>query len=130
MIQKRWRPGVQALPSGKKRLLEQLQATKESLRSPVSAADNDNTSASPKEAKPPKRSAERPEHNHNWIPWIIGACLAGGGGGGGGVHLLMYLLAKTCACARDQRRWRQGMNFHPILSGVHCVWPLHQKKLW
>ena len=56
-----------------KRLLEQLQAAKESLRPPVSAADNDDTSASPKEAK---RTEERPEPN--WIPWIIGACLAGG----------------------------------------------------
>ncbi|MEW8148445.1 MAG: hypothetical protein AB2794_14760 [Candidatus Thiodiazotropha endolucinida] len=56
-----------------KRLLEQLQAAKESLRPPVSAADNDGTSASPKEAK---RTDERPEPN--WIPWIIGACLAGG----------------------------------------------------
>ena len=34
-----------------KRLLEQLQAAKESLRPPVSAADNEGTSASPKEAK-------------------------------------------------------------------------------
>ena len=59
-----------------KRPLEQLQAAKESLRPPVSAADNDGTSASPKEAKPPKRTEEWPEHN--WIPWIIGACLAGG----------------------------------------------------
>ena len=56
-----------------KRLLEQLQAAKESLRPPISAADNDGTSASPKEAK---RTDERPEPN--WIPWIIGACLAGG----------------------------------------------------
>ena len=56
-----------------KRMLEQLQAAKESLRPPVSAADNDGTSASPKEAK---RTDERPEPN--WIPWIIGACLAGG----------------------------------------------------
>ena len=56
-----------------KRLLEQLQAAKESLRPHVSAADNDGTSASPKEAK---RTDERPEPN--WIPWIIGACLAGG----------------------------------------------------
>ena len=57
-----------------KRLLEQLQAAKESLRPPVSAADNDGTgtSASPKEGK---RTDERPEPN--WIPWIIGACLAG-----------------------------------------------------
>ena len=59
-----------------KRLLEQLQAAKESLRPPVSAADNDSTSASPKEAK---RTDERREPN--WIPWIIGVCLAVGGGG-------------------------------------------------
>ena len=56
-----------------KRLLEQLQAAKKLLRRPVSAADNDGKSASPKEAK---RTDERPEPN--WIPWIIGACLAGG----------------------------------------------------
>ena len=56
-----------------KRLLEQHEAAKESLRPPVSAADNNDTSASPKEAK---RIDERPEPN--WIPWIIGACLAGG----------------------------------------------------
>ena len=49
-----------------KRLLEQLQAAKESLRPPVSAADNDGTSAPPKEAKPPKGTDEQPEHN--WIP--------------------------------------------------------------
>ena len=61
-----------------KRLIEQLQAAKESLRPPVSAADNGGTTAPPQEAKPPKRTDERPEHNHNWIPWIIGACLAGG----------------------------------------------------
>ena len=61
-----------------KRLLEQLQAAKESLRPPVSAADNDGTSAPQKEAKSPKRTDERPEHSHNWIPWIIGACLVGG----------------------------------------------------
>ena len=61
-----------------KQLLEQLQAAKESLRPPVNAADNDGTSAPPKEAKPPKRTDERPEHNHNWIPWIKGACLEGG----------------------------------------------------
>ena len=54
----------------RKRLLEQLQATKESLRPPVNAADNDGTSASPQEEK---RTDERPEPN--WIPWIIGACL-------------------------------------------------------
>ena len=52
-----------------KRLLEQLQAAKESLRPPVSAADNGGTSASPKEAR---RTDERPEPN--WIPRIIGAC--------------------------------------------------------
>ena len=62
------------------RLLEKLQAAKESFRPPVSAADNDGTSASPKEAK---RTDERPEPN--WIPWIIGACLAGG--------LLAYVFA-------------------------------------
>ena len=50
-----------------KRLLEQLQAAKESLRPPVSVADNDDTSAALKEAKPPKRTDERPEHNHNWV---------------------------------------------------------------
>ena len=61
-----------------KKLLEQLQAAKKSLRPPVSAAYNDGTSAPPKKAKPPKRTDERPEHNNNWIPWIIGACLAGG----------------------------------------------------
>ena len=55
-----------------KRLLKQLQAAKVSLRQPVSAADNDGTSASPKEDK---RTDERPEPN--WISWIIGACLAG-----------------------------------------------------
>ena len=57
-----------------KQLLEQLQTAKESLRPPVSAADNDGTSASQKEAKPPKRTDKRQEPN--WIPWIIGACLA------------------------------------------------------
>ena len=58
--------------AGQMRLLKQLQTAKESLRPPVSAADNDGTSASPKEAK---RTDERSEPN--WIPWIIGACLAG-----------------------------------------------------
>ena len=43
-----------------KRLLGQLQSAKESLRPPVSVADNDGTSASPKEAKPPKRIDKRP----------------------------------------------------------------------
>ena len=76
------------------RQMRLLQAAKESLRPPVSAADNDGTSASPKEAK---RTDERPEPN--WIPWIIGACLAG-------VHLRMSLRAKTCACAPVLRRWR------------------------
>ena len=55
-----------------KRLPEQLQTAKESLRPPVSAAENDGTSASPKEAK---RTDERSEPN--WIPWIIRACLTG-----------------------------------------------------
>ena len=59
-----------------KRLLEQLQVAKESLRPSVSAANNDATSASPKEAKPPKPTDERPEPD--WIPWIIGSCLARG----------------------------------------------------
>ena len=79
-----------------KRLLEELQAAKESLRPPVSAADNDDTTASPKEAK---RTDERPEPN--WIPWVIGACLAG-------VHLSTSLRAKTCACTSVLRRWRQA----------------------
>ena len=65
--------GRAGVAARRKRLLEQLQAAKESLRPPVSAADNDGTSASPKEAK---RTDERPEPN--WIPWIKGACLAGG----------------------------------------------------
>ena len=56
-----------------KRLLKQLQAAKESLSPPVSAADNGGTAASPKQAK---RTDERPEPY--WIPWVIGACLAGG----------------------------------------------------
>ena len=50
-----------------KRLLEQLQVAKESLRPPLSPADNDGTSASPKEAK---RTDKRPEPNR--IPCIIG----------------------------------------------------------
>ena len=70
-----------------KRLHEQLRAAKESGRPPVSAADNDGTPASPKEAM---RTDERPEPK--WIPWIIGACLAG-------VHLRMSLRAKhALAC--------------------------------
>ena len=83
------------------RLLEQLQTAKESLHPPVSTADNDGTSAPPKEAKTQKRTDERPEHNHNWIIWIIGACLVG-------VHLRISLPAKTCACAPVPRRWRQA----------------------
>ena len=63
-----------------KRLLEQLHPAKESLRPPVSTADNEDTSASPRESK---RTDERPEPN--WIPWIIGACLVGG--------LLAYVFA-------------------------------------
>ena len=51
-----------------KRLLEQIQVAKESLCPPESEADNDGTSAPAKEAKPPKRTDERPEHNQNWIP--------------------------------------------------------------
>ena len=51
-----------------KRLLEQVQIAKESVGPPVSAADNDGMSASPKEAK----RTDEP----NWIQWIIGACLA------------------------------------------------------
>ena len=47
------------------------------IRPPVSAADNDGTSAPPKEADR-ERTDKRPEHNRNWIPWIIGVCIAGG----------------------------------------------------
>ena len=65
--------GCAGAAARQKRLLEQLQAAKESLRPPVSAADNDGTSASLKKAK---RTDERPEPN--WIPRIIEACLAGG----------------------------------------------------
>ena len=75
-----------------KRPLEQLRAAKESLRPPVSAADNDGTSASPKEAKPPKRTYDRPEHN--WVPWIIGACQAGG-------FTCVYLCGRKHALARQ-----------------------------
>ena len=74
------------------RLLKQLQAAKESLRPPVSAADNDDTSASPKEAKPPKCTDEWPEPN--WIPWIKGACLAG--------------LTCVCLCGRKHVLARQS----------------------
>ena len=85
---KRVATGRAGAAARQKRLLEQLNAAKESLRPPVSAADNDGTSASPKEAKPSKLTDERSEPN--WIPWIIGACWRG-------VHLRMSLRAKTCA---------------------------------
>ena len=78
-----------------KATLEQLQAAKELLRPPVSAADNDGTSASPKEAK---HTDERPEPN--WIPWIIGVVWRM-------VHLRMPMRAKTCSCAPVLRRWPQ-----------------------
>ena len=71
--QKKVAAGRAGAAARQKRLLEQLQAAKESLHRPVSAADNDGTSASPKEAK---RTDKRPEHN--WIPLVIGACLARG----------------------------------------------------
>ena len=82
-----------------KRLLEQLQAAKESLRPPVRAADNDGMSASPKEAK---RTDERPEPN--WIPEIIGAYLAVGGGGAGGGRRFTCL----CLCGRKHALARQS----------------------
>ena len=76
------RAGAAARKAKQKRLLKQLQAAKESLRPPVSASDNDGTSASSSGTGlriPDRECADtRPEHNHNWIPWIIGACLAGG----------------------------------------------------
>ena len=56
--------GRAGVAARQKRLLEQLQAAKKSLRRPVSAADNGGTSSPPKEAKPPKLTDERPEHNH------------------------------------------------------------------
>ena len=70
---KRVAAGRAGAAARQKRLVEQLQAAKESLRPPISAADKDGKSASPKEAK---RTDKRPEPN--WVPWIIGACLAGG----------------------------------------------------
>ena len=79
-----------------KRLLEQLQAVKESLRPPVSAAGNDGTSASPKKAK---CTDERPEPN--WIPWIIGACLAGGSFAYVFVGETMRLRASPASVAAD-----------------------------
>ena len=54
-----------------KRPLEQLQAAKESLPPPVIAADNDGTSAFPKEAK---RTDERPE-----LDPMVHRGLSGGG---------------------------------------------------
>ena len=57
-----------------KRLLEQLQAAKEPLR------PGDGTSAPPKKADQERtdKRCRQTEHNRNWIPWIIGACIAGG----------------------------------------------------
>ena len=40
-------------------------------------AQTNGTSVPPKAADR-ERTNKRPEHNRNWIPWIIGACLAGG----------------------------------------------------
>ena len=40
-------------------------------------AQTNGTSLPPKVADR-ERTYKRPEHNRNWIPWIIGACLAGG----------------------------------------------------
>ena len=65
------RAGAAAITAAQKGLLKQLQAAKESLR------PGDGTSAPPNEADR-ERTDKRPEHNRNWIPWIIGACLAGG----------------------------------------------------
>ena len=97
------------------RLLEQLRAAKESLR------PGDGTSAPPKEADR-ERIDKRPEHNRNWIPRIIGACLAGG-------SLRTSLRAspvETCACAPVPRRWRQvphpksrmNLAYRPPLYGI------------
>ena len=76
------RAAAAARKTKQKRLLEQLQAAKESLHPPVSASDNDGTSARSSgtglQIPDRARADRRPEHNHNWIPWIIGACLAGG----------------------------------------------------
>ena len=54
-----------------KQLLEQLQVAKESLH------PGEGKSAPPKETDR-ERTDKRPEHNRNWIPWFIAACLAGG----------------------------------------------------
>ena len=89
MIQTKVAAGRAGAVARQKQLLEQLQAAKESFCPPVSAADNDGTSDSPKEAK---RTDERPEPN--WIPWIIGACLAEG-------------FTCVCRCGRKHaRRWQ------------------------
>ena len=88
---KRVAAGRAGAAARQKRLLEQLQAAKETLLPHVSAADNDGMSASPKEAK---STDERPEPN--WIPWIIVACLAGGS------------LAYVFACAPVPCRWQQA----------------------
>ena len=48
-------------------------AAKETLR----PADGTSVSITPKEADQ-ECTAERPDHNSNWIPWIIVACLSEG----------------------------------------------------
>ena len=77
------RAGAAVRKAKQKRLLEKIQAAKESLHPPVSAATNDGTSARSSgtglQIPDRERTERRPKHNHNWIPWIIGAvCLAGG----------------------------------------------------
>ena len=57
-----------------KRLLEQLQAAKESLSPPVSAADNDGTSASAKEVK---RTDDPMEHRDLSGGGFTCVCLCG-----------------------------------------------------
>ena len=47
-----------------------------------------------------ERTDEQLEHNRNWIPWIIGACLAGGS--------LAYISRNT-----RLRRWRQARALSP-----------------
>ena len=80
------RAGAAARTAAEKRLLE----AKESLR------PGDGTSASiPPQEADRERSGERPEHNHNWIPWIIGACLAGGGGGGSLAYISRNMRLRT-----------------------------------
>ena len=51
--QKKVAAGRSGAAARQKRLLEQLQAAKESLRPPISAAYNDGKSTPPNEAKPP-----------------------------------------------------------------------------